>query len=87
MISISIFFVVPITFNAYGIRKYGEIEFWITAIKVLTIVGLIIIGLVISTNDGASSLLGTDNSYYPVACVNNTIGECLVAPGFSCISF
>lgn len=77
----------PIAFNAYRIRKYGEIEFWITTIKVLTIVGLIIIGLVISTNDAASFLLGTDNSHYPLSCVDNTVGECLAAPGFPCINF
>jgi amino acid permease len=87
VISTSIFFVVPIAFNAYRIRKYGEIEFWITTIKVLTLVGLIIIGLVISTNDAASSLLGTDKSHYPLPCVNNTAGECVAAPDFLCINF
>lgn len=84
MISTSIFFVAPIALNAYRIRKYGEIEFLITTAKILTIVGLIITGLVISTNDAASFLLEKENSHHLVPCVNKTVGECLAAP---CINF
>lgn len=79
---ISIFFVFPIAFNILNVRKYGEVEYWFTAIKVVTIVGLIICGLLIAMNVTGTALLGTDNNLRPVPCANNTIGQCLTAPGF-----
>jgi amino acid permease len=81
---ISIFFVFPIAFNILNVRKYGEVEYWFTAIKVVTIVGLIICGLLIAMNVTGTALLGTDNNLRPVPCANNTIGQCLTAPGFGC---
>jgi len=83
---ISIFFVFPILFNILNVRRYGEIEYWFTAIKVVTIVGLIICGLLIAMDVTGTALLGTDQDYRPVPCANNTIGQCLTNPGFGCIS-
>jgi len=34
--------------NWLGIRYFGEIEFWLSSIKIITIVGLIILSLVIA---------------------------------------
>ena len=82
---ISIFFVAPILFNALNVRRYGEIEYVLTAIKVTTIVGLIIAGLLIAMEVTGTALLGTDDNLRPVACINNTIGNCLTEPGFGCI--
>lgn len=38
---------VVIAINFLGTRAFGECEFWFASIKVLTIIGLIILGLVI----------------------------------------
>ncbi|KAL1412631.1 hypothetical protein Q8F55_000378 [Vanrija albida] len=38
--------------NFFGARAYGECEFWFSAIKVVTIVGLIILGLVLMCGGG-----------------------------------
>ncbi|KAK5072556.1 amino acid transporter [Lithohypha guttulata] len=45
---ITIFLVVIIAINYFGIRFFGEFEFWLSSIKVVTIVGLIILALVIA---------------------------------------
>lgn len=45
---ITIFLVVIICINYFGIRFFGEFEFWLSSIKVITIVGLIILSLVIA---------------------------------------
>jgi len=39
--------IVVITINFLGTRAFGECEFWFASIKVITIIGLIILGLVI----------------------------------------
>ncbi|KAF8583563.1 hypothetical protein K439DRAFT_1505471 [Ramaria rubella] len=44
---ISICLVVVATINFLGTQSFGECEFWFASIKVLTIVGLIILGIVI----------------------------------------
>lgn len=79
------FFVVPLFFNCINVRKYGELEFWLTIIKVTTVLGLIILGIVIAAGGVASPLLGTDATFHPVPCPENAIGQCLSSPGFGCI--
>lgn len=41
-----------LSINFVGTRAYGEIEFWFAGIKVITIVGLIIVGVIISAVGG-----------------------------------
>lgn len=80
---ITIFFILPILFNFFNVRRYGEIEFVLTSIKVWSIVGMIILGLVILglVSDGAKEpRLATDANFYAIPCVNAT--GCLTAPGF-----
>ncbi|TID29269.1 hypothetical protein CANINC_002065 [Pichia inconspicua] len=44
---ITIFWVLMVTINLCAVKYFGEIEFWIGLIKVITIIGLIIVGVVI----------------------------------------
>lgn len=83
---ISIFFLFPIGFNVLNVRRYGEIEYWFTAIKIVTIVGLSITGLLIAMEVTGTALLGTDANLRPVSCAENVIGECLTDSGFGCMS-
>ena len=46
---IAICLVVAVAINCGGTRVYGEMEFWFAIIKVLTIVGLIILGIILDT--------------------------------------
>src|SRR5271156_3685560 len=85
---IAIFLVLAFLFNLFNVRRYGEIEFWLTTIKITLIVGLILLGVLLPM--GASTeglLLGTDDNFHPVNC-NETvamIGGCLPSPGFNCL--
>ncbi|TPX62354.1 hypothetical protein PhCBS80983_g00544 [Powellomyces hirtus] len=38
--------------NMFGAKAYGEAEFWFASIKVITIVGLIIVGIIIAAGGG-----------------------------------
>lgn len=74
-------------------RKIGVIEFTFTAIKVCTIVGLIITGFVIiagGTSYNGPPLTGLNSNYTPVPCsqnLNDTMGPCLPdRGGFICIN-
>ncbi|KAF8313221.1 hypothetical protein DL93DRAFT_2167944 [Clavulina sp. PMI_390] len=51
---ISICIVVVIGINSMGARAYGEAEFWFVSIKVLTIIGLIIVGIILDLGGGPS---------------------------------
>jgi amino acid transporter len=44
---ISILIVFVIAINCFGIKAFGEVEFWLSLIKIITLTGLIILGLVI----------------------------------------
>lgn len=78
---ITCFFVVPILVNILNVRKYGEVEFWLTAIKVGVIVIIIIVGFVIAVGGSPSPMLGTDPiTFKPIPC-NATLGNCTSGPG------
>ncbi|KAI9567934.1 amino acid permease [Boletus coccyginus] len=49
---ISVFLVVAIGINALGVGAYGEAEFWFSSIKVITITGMIILGIVVDLGGG-----------------------------------
>ena len=84
---IAIFLVIPILFNLFNVRRYGEIEFWLTSLKVTLIVGLIFLGVLLPMGASTRSLLlGTSEQYQPVDCSKNVIGECLPSPGFNCLN-
>lgn len=46
---ITIFLVLIIVINVFGVRGYGEVEFILGAIKVTAVIGFIILGIVINT--------------------------------------
>jgi yeast amino acid transporter len=49
---IAVFFVVIVCINYFGIRFFGEFEFWLSSIKVTVIVGVIILSLVLALGGG-----------------------------------
>jgi amino acid permease len=84
---ISVYMIPPIIFNLFNVRRYGEIEFWLTLQKILTFVLLIIYGLLAAM--GASSkqpLSGTDPNYNAILCDNPITDQCVGPLGFNCIS-
>jgi amino acid permease len=80
---ISVFFVVIILFNLLDVRRYGEIEYWLTVIKLATIVGLMILGILLPLGLSASTrLLGTSSDNRPIPCSESL--DCLPNPGLAC---
>ncbi|KAL8276934.1 hypothetical protein RQP46_010662 [Phenoliferia psychrophenolica] len=51
---ISIFIVVIVAINCCGVRVFGEVEFWMSLFKIITLTGLIIFGIVIDLGGGPS---------------------------------
>jgi len=49
---IAVFLVVIIAINYLGIKFFGEFEFWLSSIKVLTICGLILLSLILMLGGG-----------------------------------
>ena len=46
---VTIFLVVIITINFFGVRGYGEAEFVFSIIKVIAVIGFVILGIIINT--------------------------------------
>jgi len=80
-----LFFVIPILVNILNVRRYGEVEFWLTVIKIQTILVIVVVGFVIAAGGGSQPLLGLDDHYNVVPCNanDNEIGPCVPPPGFS----
>jgi yeast amino acid transporter len=49
---IAVFLVVIVSINYFGIRFFGEFEFWLSTIKVLVICGVILLSLIIALGGG-----------------------------------
>ncbi|KAK4701163.1 hypothetical protein P7C70_g5076, partial [Phenoliferia sp. Uapishka_3] len=55
---ISVFLVVITSFNFIGVRAFGEAEFWFSIIKIVTIIGLILLGIIITAGGAGSDPIG-----------------------------
>jgi amino acid transporter len=71
VLEITLFFLVPILVNVLNVRKYGEVEYWLTAFKLFSILGIILVAFV-------------NAAFRAVDCAANEIGQCLPPPGFDC---
>lgn len=49
---IAIFLVIIVLINYFGIRFFGEFEFWLSSFKVITLVGIILFALIIACGGG-----------------------------------
>ena len=49
---IAVFWVAIVCINYFGIRFFGEFEFWLSTIKVIVIVGVIILSLILALGGG-----------------------------------
>ncbi|KAJ5724454.1 Arginine permease CAN1 [Penicillium malachiteum] len=75
-IFIAIFWVVISLLNLLPVNFYGELEFWLSTIKVLTVLGFIVFGICIDAGAGAQGYLGFHNWVHPGPFV-----DYLVTPG------
>jgi len=73
---ISIFWVTVTALNFCAVKIFGEVEFWIASIKLITIVGLIIVGIVIFFGGGPAQhgILGFHYWKDPGAFVEHLTG-------------
>jgi amino acid permease len=82
---ISVFMATPLGFNMFNVRRYGEIEFWLTAFKVTSLLWISIIGILLPLDAStATRLSGTDGSNALIPCTNPALDNCLSHPGFNC---
>lgn len=49
---IAVFLVVIVTINLFGVRFFGELEFWMSAVKILITLGIIILCIVLAAGGG-----------------------------------
>jgi amino acid permease len=84
---ISVFLPVPLLINYLPARRYGEIEYWITILKITAICGIILLGVLFPMDaSGNTPLLATVNNLTFPCPSNPEIGECVGRQGFGCMS-
>lgn len=49
---ITVFFVVIVCINYFGVKFFGEFEFWLSSLKVIVIVALILLSLILALGGG-----------------------------------
>ena len=83
------FFTIVFLFNLLNVRRYGEIEYWLTVVKLETIIGLSILGILLPMGVSVGTRLPATGPYNtPIICpLNPAPGQCLGPPGFPCTSF
>ncbi|KAF8859734.1 amino acid permease [Acephala macrosclerotiorum] len=65
---VTIFLVMIIAINLFGVRGYGEAEFWFSLIKVVAIIGFIILGIILDCGGGPKGgYIGGSNWIHPGA--------------------
>lgn len=66
-IFIGVFWIVITLINLLPVSFYGELEFWLSSIKVLTVIGFIIFGICIDAGAGQDGYLGFHTWKHPGA--------------------
>lgn len=73
---VALFYVVIVSINMFGVKGYGEAEFVFSFIKVITVIGFIILGIVLVCGGGpVGGYIGGANWHNPGAFVGNTAGK------------
>ena len=76
---ITIFLILLLIVNLFGVRGYGEIEFFISLIKVIAIIGFIILGIVLILGGGPNhKYLGGKYWHHPGPFADGFKGVCSV---------
>jgi len=64
---VAIFLVAIISVNYFGIKFFGELEFWLSTIKVITIVGVILLSFLLAVGAGPADATGFKYYHKPGA--------------------
>ncbi|KXG47649.1 Amino acid permease [Penicillium griseofulvum] len=76
---VTIFWVLIVSINLFGVRGYGEAEFVFSLIKVIAVIGFIILGIVLNCGGGPQGgYIGAKYWYNPGAFNNGFKGLCSV---------
>jgi len=83
---VSVFWALVVIFNLLNIRRYGEIEYWITFLKIVGILGIIVCGIILPMGASIDTRqLCTDANNKTIAC--NGAFTPIDQPGFKCKRF
>lgn len=55
---IAVFLVAIVVINYFGVKFFGEIEFWLSSVKVVVILGLILLSLILAAGGGPHEATG-----------------------------
>ncbi|OBA22632.1 amino acid permease [Metschnikowia bicuspidata var. bicuspidata NRRL YB-4993] len=82
---ITVFYILICSINMFGVKGYGEVEFGLSIIKVLAVVGFIILGVCLILGVGDQGYIGAQYWHDPGAFNNGFKGvcSCFISAAFS----
>lgn len=76
---VAIFYIFIFVINLFGVKGYGEAEFYLAIVKIIAIIGFIILGIVLVCGGGPThKFIGGKNFHNPGAFANGFKGVCTV---------
>lgn len=76
---VAIFYIFIFIINLFGVKGYGEAEFYLAIVKIIAIIGFIILGIVLVCGGGPNhEFIGAKNFHNPGAFANGFKGVCTV---------
>lgn len=73
---VAIFYVVITSINLFGVKGYGEAEFFLSLIKVVAVIGFIILGICLICGVGKQGYIGGKYWYNPGSFNHGILGVC-----------
>lgn len=73
---IAIFWLIIVSINMFGVKGYGEVEFWLSIVKVLAVVGFLILSLCLVLGVGKQGYIGGKYWHNPGAFNHGFKGVC-----------
>lgn len=85
LVWVAIFYVIIVTINMFGVKGYGEVEFVLSIIKVLAVVGFTIVSICIICGVGDGGYVGGKYWHHPGAFNHGFKGvcSCFISAAFS----
>ncbi|KAI5951631.1 SAM3 [Candida jiufengensis] len=80
---VAIIWVFCSSINLFGVKGYGESEFFLSIIKIISVIGFIILGIIITCGYGKQGYLG--GKYWHPAIANEEMGSFTTFKGFAAV--
>ncbi|CUM64786.1 uncharacterized protein PRCAT00002397001 [Priceomyces carsonii] len=70
---VAVFYVVIVVINLFGVKGYGEVESFLSLIKILAVIGFLILSIILVCGGGGHTFIGGSNWHSPKGGMFNSV--------------